>query len=131
MPVEIPAGVPATLGEAFAHINAVDAPSIDELKVMVLLEAPTFPGCLVQVRLLGVLTGRQTEKGKTIRNDRLLGVPETPVNKPAARNAEKSFVPSSARAAVAIASISSGRWYQPTRPASSAGRAARGRSTYV
>ena len=35
----IPAGAPATIGEAFAHINAVTAPSIDDLKVMVLLEA--------------------------------------------------------------------------------------------
>ena len=35
----IPAGAPATIGEAFAHINSVTAPSIDDLKVMVLLEA--------------------------------------------------------------------------------------------
>ena len=39
MTVEIPQGAPATIGEAFAHINAVTAPSIDDLKVMVLLEA--------------------------------------------------------------------------------------------
>lgn len=39
MPVEIPAGAPGSIGEAFAHINAVDAPSVDQLKVMVLLEA--------------------------------------------------------------------------------------------
>ena len=41
----------------------------------------------------------------------------------AARNAEKSCVPTSARAASRIAATSSGRWYQPTRPARSAGRA--------
>lgn len=35
----IPAGAPATIGEAFAHINSVAAPTIDDLKVMVLLEA--------------------------------------------------------------------------------------------
>jgi rubrerythrin len=39
MPVELPAGAPASIGEAFARINAVSAPSINELKVMVLLEA--------------------------------------------------------------------------------------------
>jgi rubrerythrin len=39
MPVEIPAGAPASIGEAFARINAVSAPSVDDLKVMVLLEA--------------------------------------------------------------------------------------------
>ncbi len=39
MPVEIPAGASASIGEAFAQINALDKPSVDELKVMVLLEA--------------------------------------------------------------------------------------------
>ena len=39
MTTQIPAGAPATFGEAFAHINAVTAPSLDDLKVMVLLEA--------------------------------------------------------------------------------------------
>ncbi|MCW1427947.1 ferritin family protein [Novosphingobium sp. JCM 18896] len=39
MPVDIPAGAPATMGEAFAHINALDKPTVDQLKVMVLLEA--------------------------------------------------------------------------------------------
>jgi inorganic pyrophosphatase len=58
----------------------------DALDVMVLMEAPTFPGCLLQVRLIGVLTGRQTEKEKTIRNDRLLAVPQTEVNKPKVRD---------------------------------------------
>ena len=35
----IPEGAPTSIGEAFAHINAVTAPTIDDLKVMVLLEA--------------------------------------------------------------------------------------------
>jgi rubrerythrin len=35
----IPLDAPATIGEAFAHINAVTAPTIDDLKIMVLLEA--------------------------------------------------------------------------------------------
>jgi hypothetical protein len=39
MPVEIPAGAPSTIGEAFAKIAGVAKPSVDELKVMVLLEA--------------------------------------------------------------------------------------------
>ncbi len=36
---EIPAGAPATLNEAFKHIAALDNPSVEDLKVMVLLEA--------------------------------------------------------------------------------------------
>ncbi len=39
MAVELPQGAPATIGEAFAHINAAVKPSVDQLKVMVLLEA--------------------------------------------------------------------------------------------
>jgi rubrerythrin len=35
----LPAGSPQTLGAAFAHINSVTAPTLDDLKVMVLVEA--------------------------------------------------------------------------------------------
>jgi Mn-containing catalase len=35
----LPAGAPATLGEAFAHINGLTAPNVTDLKVMVLIEA--------------------------------------------------------------------------------------------
>jgi inorganic pyrophosphatase len=69
----------------FGSIPGTRAEDGDALDVMVLVEQPSFPGCLFQVRLIGVLTGRQTEKRKTIRNDRLLAVPETAVNKPAVR----------------------------------------------
>ena len=39
MAVALPAGAPQTLGEAFGYINGVTAPTLDDLKVMVLLEA--------------------------------------------------------------------------------------------
>jgi rubrerythrin len=39
MTVTIPAASPQTLGEAFRHIYTVETPSIDDLKVMVLVEA--------------------------------------------------------------------------------------------
>lgn len=39
MPIALPAGAKPTIGEAFAHINALSAPTVDDLKVMVLLEA--------------------------------------------------------------------------------------------
>ncbi len=39
MTVQLPADAPATLGEAFARINSVTAPTITDLKVMVLVEA--------------------------------------------------------------------------------------------
>lgn len=37
--LELPQGAPATLGGAFAHINAVSAPTLLDMKVMVLAEA--------------------------------------------------------------------------------------------
>jgi rubrerythrin len=36
---ELPAGAPATMTDAFKHIATLDSPSIDDLKVMVMLEA--------------------------------------------------------------------------------------------
>ncbi len=39
MAVALPAGAPQTLGEAFGYINGLTAPTLDDLKVMVLLEA--------------------------------------------------------------------------------------------
>ena len=40
------------------------------------MDQPTFSGCLVQARLIGVIGAQQTEtNGKTQRNDRLLAVP--------------------------------------------------------
>ncbi len=36
---QLPATAPATIGEAFKHINAVTHPTLDDLKLMVFLEA--------------------------------------------------------------------------------------------
>jgi len=70
----------------FGSIPGTRAEDGDALDVMVLNEAPLFAGCLVLVHLIGVIRAKQTERGKTIRNDRLLGVIETPVNKPVIRD---------------------------------------------
>ncbi|SDE95669.1 inorganic pyrophosphatase [Mucilaginibacter pineti] len=49
----------------------------DPLDIIVLAETGTFPGCLVDCRLIGALTADQTERdGKQIRNDRYIGVSE-------------------------------------------------------
>ena len=58
----------------------------DPLDVMVLGEEPTFTGCIVGVRLLGVIEAKQTTKGKTIRNDRLIATPESSKITPTARS---------------------------------------------
>ena len=56
------------------------------LDMLVFADEPTFCGCLVTVRLLGVIEAEQTEKGQTVRNDRLVGIVETPYNRPEARS---------------------------------------------
>lgn len=45
----------------------------DPLDIMVLMDAPAYPGCLIEVRLLGIIEAEQTEDGKTETNNRLIG----------------------------------------------------------
>jgi inorganic pyrophosphatase len=47
----------------------------DPLDVLVLMDEPAFPGCLVEARLVGVVEAEQTERdGERTRNDRLVAV---------------------------------------------------------
>jgi len=55
--------IPSTLGE-----------DGDPLDVLVLMDEPAHVGCLLQVRIIGVIEAQQTEGGKTETNDRLLAV---------------------------------------------------------
>jgi inorganic pyrophosphatase len=61
----------------FGFIPSTEADDGDPIDVLVLMDQPAFPGCVVQARLVGVIEGEQTEKGKTERNDRLIAVSET------------------------------------------------------
>src|SRR5712675_9060 len=55
--------IPSTLGE-----------DGDPLDVLVLMDAPAHVGCLMEIRIIGIIMAQQTEDGKTESNDRLLGV---------------------------------------------------------
>ena len=55
--------IPSTLGE-----------DGDPLDIMVMLDEPAHVGCLIEVRIIGIIMATQTEKGMAQRNDRLLGV---------------------------------------------------------
>jgi inorganic pyrophosphatase len=47
----------------------------DPLDVLVLMDEPVIPGCVVQARLVGAIEAKQKEKGADwIRNDRLIAV---------------------------------------------------------
>ena len=64
----------------FGSIPGTCAEDGDALDVLVLHLPPAFPGCLITVRLIGMLRAEQHEAGRLVRNDRLIGVPETSVN---------------------------------------------------
>jgi len=56
----------------FGFIPCTLAEDGDPLDVMVLMDEPAHVGCLLDVRLIGVMEADQTENGKSVRNDRLL-----------------------------------------------------------
>ena len=53
--------IPSTLGD-----------DGDPLDIMVLMDAPANPGCLLDVRLIGVISAEQSEDRNTEKNERLL-----------------------------------------------------------
>ena len=58
----------------FGFIPKTKGEDGDPLDVMLLMDEPAFPGCVVEARLVGVIEATQTEDGRRIRNDRLVGV---------------------------------------------------------
>jgi inorganic pyrophosphatase len=58
----------------FGFIPSTLAPDGDPLDVMILMEEPAHVGCLVDVRIIGVIEAQQIEKGKKEDNHRLIGV---------------------------------------------------------
>jgi len=56
--------IPSTLGE-----------DGDPLDVLLLTDEPTFVGCVMEARLVGVIEAMQTEHKRSFRNDRLIAVP--------------------------------------------------------
>ena len=69
----------------FGFIPGTRGADGDAVDVAVLGHGTSFVGCLMAVRLLGIINAVQSEKGRRIRNDRLIGVAVTPVNRPRAR----------------------------------------------
>src|SRR6202171_2610501 len=59
----------------FGFIPSTLADDGDPLDVMVLMDEPAHVGCLLDVRIIGVIEAQQIEKGQTTKNDRLMAVP--------------------------------------------------------
>jgi inorganic pyrophosphatase len=58
----------------FGFIPSTRGDDGDPLDILVLMDAPAHVGCLIEVRLIGVISAEQTQDGKSETNDRLLGV---------------------------------------------------------
>ncbi|MDB5200167.1 MAG: inorganic diphosphatase [Chitinophagaceae bacterium] len=57
----------------FGFIPGTKGEDGDPLDVLVLMDEPSYPGNLIECKVLGVIKAEQTEKnGKTMRNDRLI-----------------------------------------------------------
>ena len=44
------------------------------MDVLVLMDEPAFPGCLLKCRLIGIIEGEQGEKKDKERNDRIVAI---------------------------------------------------------
>jgi inorganic pyrophosphatase len=58
----------------FGYLPGTRAADGDPLDVLILMDESAYPGCLITARPVGVIEAEQTQKGKTIRNDRILAV---------------------------------------------------------
>jgi inorganic pyrophosphatase len=59
---------------AFGFVPSTKADDGDPEDILIIMDEPTFTGCVVPCRLLGVMEAEQTEDGKSERNDRLIAV---------------------------------------------------------
>ena len=61
----------------FGMIPGTKGEDGDPLDIIVVSEGATFPGCLIDCRIIGALKAEQTERdGNSMRNDRFIGIPD-------------------------------------------------------
>jgi inorganic pyrophosphatase len=58
----------------FGFVPSTVAEDGDPLDVLVLMDEPAFPGCVVKCRLIGVIEGEQVDGKEKNRNDRIVAV---------------------------------------------------------
>jgi inorganic pyrophosphatase len=58
----------------FGFIPRTLAEDGDPVDVLVLMDEPAFPGCILKCRLVGIIQGEQGDKKKKERNDRIVAV---------------------------------------------------------
>jgi inorganic pyrophosphatase len=68
----LPSGM--TFPYSFGFVPSTKADDGDPVDVLVLMDEPVFPGCVLTCRPIGVIEGEQSEGKKVERNDRILAV---------------------------------------------------------
>jgi inorganic pyrophosphatase len=68
----LPAGM--TFPYDFGFIPSTRAEDGDPTDVLVLMDEPAFPGCLLKCRIIGVIEGQQGKKKSGERNDRIIAI---------------------------------------------------------
>lgn len=64
----------------FGFIPGTKGEDGDPLDIIIISEATTFPGCIMECRIVGVIEATQQEQGKkAVRNDRFIGIAEASV----------------------------------------------------
>ena len=58
----------------FGFVPSTKAEDGDPTDVLVLMDEPAFPGCLLKCRIIGVMEGQQGKKKNGERNDRIIAI---------------------------------------------------------
>src|SRR6476659_2344244 len=58
----------------FGFVPSTKADDGDPVDVLVLMDEPAFPGCLLTCRVIGVIEGEQGDKKRKERNDRIIAI---------------------------------------------------------
>ena len=58
----------------FGFVPSTRAEDSDPVDVLVLMDEPAFPGCLLQCRVIGIIEGEEGTKKEHVRNDRVVAV---------------------------------------------------------
>jgi inorganic pyrophosphatase len=68
----LPSGM--TFPYDFGFLPSTEADDGDPVDVLVLMDEPAFPGCVLMCRPIGVIQGEQVESKKRTRNDRIIAI---------------------------------------------------------
>src|SRR6267378_1078408 len=58
----------------FGFVPSTLADDGDPIDVLVLMDEPAFPGCLLKCRPVGIIEGEQGNKKRKVRNDRIVAI---------------------------------------------------------